>query len=1010
MQWSWKHPRAWLRAWHSAWTAARTADRRDSDITAWRRLSRLRPTATPWTVAALGRDSVARAGTRPLIHLVPSTAPGRFGVRAPYGNTGLPPVPAGRADALVGAVRGAFPAAPAPTAPAAGRGERGGREPESAHRAAGGGAVRGASVPATPGVADGLRGTAGTTGTPGMPEGRVQGAVRDARVVGASARTGASASAYTGVARANTRPGAGAGAVSSLAAGEAGGARQAARAEGSGLPVMAVRRVSAARTATSGGRAALTHATDDRVGTPRPVTPPPVRTRSDFERALDAYRPDWLLPQVTADDGLPSYVQARRHLATAAAESPSRGDAGAGTPGAVGGQLPGGIRGRTPDAGPGAVRGGVAGAAQGWIPGAAQAPTPGAAQGRVPGGTSAPAGAGAGADGTRPLVPRRPRRHPQGYERATAPTSPGLPATANGPSPFREPAPTPHAAPSAHAPQAPDVASAPGAPGLPPAPQPSTPDTQLDLDPGELVGADTPTEPAPAPEAPGISGTPGTDLPTVPADVTGPTGVLAPPHFPGASAVPGSPAHRSAADSAVPGPHGASAAPDDGPDPGTPAGPAANPVGPKSFLSTPGWEAAWSLRLSRGHRDGASHADGRATPYTRTSERDPAQGTPSAGDDEALASEGEPARAAGLPVVRWTHDPAPHAAPDTAPHPAGHTAPPALGTAVATTVLRRKLPVRTARSPRPAAAEHAPPPLAGAFPVGLPAPDVSGTAPYVAAAVPAVFASHLLRSTAVPVPHTAVRSPDLESVGQPAVPELVYAVPPTAPAPRGSGRTTSLPLPEEGSTEPFTVDPVPWSTGVGGTAPPDELLTGRYGSARSRAARRWFCAPLVAPLAQPIAAPMVLPHVLSARAVGHDAASLPEPGMSWTIDGGPPQVRPPDASWTGTPPPGFAAQGRPGPAPPSPSGPASSGPSTAGGSGGGSGPGHEQCVALHRTQEWADLLALLAAHRRQRPFGFLDDPAVLDALAGRLHERVLARIRRELVVDRERSGLLVPRT
>ncbi|WP_432043427.1 hypothetical protein [Streptomyces cadmiisoli] len=999
MQWSWKHPRAWLRAWHSAWTAARTADRRDSDITAWRRLPRLRPTAAPWTVAALGRDSVARAGTRPLIHLVPSTAPGRFGVRAPYGNTGLPPVPAGRADALVGAVRGTFPAAPAPTARAAGRAEQGGREPESAYGTAGGGAVRGASVPATPRVTDGLRGTAGTPGTPGMPEGRVRGVVRDARVVGASA------SACTGVARASTRSGAGAGAASSLAAGEAGAARQAARAEGSGLPVMAVRRLSAARTATSGGRPALTHATDDRVGTPRPVTPPPVRTRSDFERALDAYRPDWLLPQVTADDELPSYVQARRHMATAATESPSRGDAGAGTPDAVGGRLPGGVRGRIPDAGPGAVRGGVPGAVQGGIPGAAQAPMPGAARGRIPGGASVPAGAGAGADGTRPLVPRRPRRHPQGYERATAPTSPGLPAAANGPSPFHEPAPTPHAAPSAHAPQAPDVASAPGAPGLPSAPQPSAPDNQLDLDSGELVVADTPTEPAPALEAPGIPGTPGTDLPTVPADVTGPTGVLAPPHSPGASAVPGSPAERSAADSAVPGPHGASATPDDGPDPGTPAGPAATTARPKSSLSKPGWEAAWSLRLSRGHRDGTSHADGRATPYTRTSERDPAQGTPSAGDDEALASEGEPARAAGLPVVRWTHDPAPHMAPRTAPHTALHTAPPAPGTAVdpgaATTALRRKLPVRTARSPRPAAAEHAPPPLAGAFPVSLPAPDVAAT-------VPAVAASYVLRSTAVPVPHPADRSPSLESSGRPAVPALEYAVPPTAPAPRGSGRTTSLPLPQEGSTEPFTMDPVPWSAGAGGTAPPDDLLTGRYGSARSRAARRWFGAPSVAPLAQPTAAPMVLPHVLSARAVGHDAVSLPEPGMSWTIDGGPPEVRPPDASWTGTLPPGFAAQGRPGPAPPSPSGPASSGPSTAGGSG--DGPGHEQCVPLHRTQEWADLLALLAAHRRQRPFGFLDDPAVLDALAGRLHERVLARIRRELVVDRERSGLLVPRT
>lgn len=52
---------------------------------------------------------------------------------------------------------------------------------------------------------------------------------------------------------------------------------------------------------------------------------------------------------------------------------------------------------------------------------------------------------------------------------------------------------------------------------------------------------------------------------------------------------------------------------------------------------------------------------------------------------------------------------------------------------------------------------------------------------------------------------------------------------------------------------------------------------------------------------------------------------------------------------------------------------------------------------------------MLDAHRSRRPFGFMDDPAFLDALAGRLHERVLARIRRELIVDRERSGLLIPR-
>ncbi|NEE30819.1 hypothetical protein G3M53_35950 [Streptomyces sp. SID7982] len=51
---------------------------------------------------------------------------------------------------------------------------------------------------------------------------------------------------------------------------------------------------------------------------------------------------------------------------------------------------------------------------------------------------------------------------------------------------------------------------------------------------------------------------------------------------------------------------------------------------------------------------------------------------------------------------------------------------------------------------------------------------------------------------------------------------------------------------------------------------------------------------------------------------------------------------------------------------------------------------------------------MLADHRQRNPAAHLDDPALLDALAGRLQERVLAHIRRALVVDRERSGLLAP--
>ncbi|RYJ19987.1 translation initiation factor 2 [Streptomyces sp. L-9-10] len=39
----------------------------------------------------------------------------------------------------------------------------------------------------------------------------------------------------------------------------------------------------------------------------------------------------------------------------------------------------------------------------------------------------------------------------------------------------------------------------------------------------------------------------------------------------------------------------------------------------------------------------------------------------------------------------------------------------------------------------------------------------------------------------------------------------------------------------------------------------------------------------------------------------------------------------------------------------------------------------------------------------------LDHPAVLDALAHRLHDRILTHVRRELVVERERQGVLSPR-
>ncbi|MEU9704467.1 hypothetical protein [Streptomyces sp. NPDC047981] len=59
----------------------------------------------------------------------------------------------------------------------------------------------------------------------------------------------------------------------------------------------------------------------------------------------------------------------------------------------------------------------------------------------------------------------------------------------------------------------------------------------------------------------------------------------------------------------------------------------------------------------------------------------------------------------------------------------------------------------------------------------------------------------------------------------------------------------------------------------------------------------------------------------------------------------------------------------------------------------------------------AELAALLSAlpDSRLTLAHLLDEPAVLDRLAGRLYDRILAHVRRELVVERERHGLLTPR-
>ncbi|MFC8956504.1 hypothetical protein ACFT8P_28345 [Streptomyces sp. NPDC057101] len=73
-----------------------------------------------------------------------------------------------------------------------------------------------------------------------------------------------------------------------------------------------------------------------------------------------------------------------------------------------------------------------------------------------------------------------------------------------------------------------------------------------------------------------------------------------------------------------------------------------------------------------------------------------------------------------------------------------------------------------------------------------------------------------------------------------------------------------------------------------------------------------------------------------------------------------------------------------------------------------SGPARDPGVPLERTPEWAALLDMLAD--RDRIYARFDDPAVLDALAARLYDRILAHVRQELVVERERHGLLAPRS
>ncbi|WP_431774025.1 hypothetical protein [Streptomyces cucumeris] len=64
-------------------------------------------------------------------------------------------------------------------------------------------------------------------------------------------------------------------------------------------------------------------------------------------------------------------------------------------------------------------------------------------------------------------------------------------------------------------------------------------------------------------------------------------------------------------------------------------------------------------------------------------------------------------------------------------------------------------------------------------------------------------------------------------------------------------------------------------------------------------------------------------------------------------------------------------------------------------------------VSSQESNEWHRVRETLAVLSRRRLVD-LDNPAHLDALADRLYERVITHVRRELVVERERHGLLTP--
>ncbi|MFJ7063077.1 hypothetical protein ACIQVA_36345 [Streptomyces microflavus] len=870
--------------------------------------------------------------------------------------------------------------------------------------------------------------------------------------------------------------------------------------KGAALPVVAARRIPAVPAADTPATEppALTRATDEHVGEPRPATAPPVVARSAFDVSLDAFRPAWLLERMaTADDDLPSFVQARR--------------AGAAPPPAVA---------RTVQAdAPGGPLPGPSVAAPGLLPHSPWGPT------AAVGGVAASATA----------LPGRRRRHPDGYRRtaAAAPAEPAAPASFD---PVVPASPADSSSPGLPAVPTPDaLATAPGAGASTPLPDESAPDHVVTVAPGPARHSAPPGKPpltplaarrrpavsegpapragAPAPR--GADPAPRTgDEPRVTVDDTPPT-TPAPDAAPGweaawslghardrqhalgtrtghrpaaPDAVPPSTGRQEREMPSVPGAAGQEATTSAEEDPA-----AGDPVPGEAVRcqAVPGGE-----RLEKtddgGAVTGAHRPAGPAVPTV------PATPTASAVPTDSAISPAPPVptipatpsvpAVAPAPVVPLASTavallPAGPAAPAVHPAPAAPTgetlpvvpvvraaqasrsdggapygphgpvspprsAPAVTGTAAeavtapprgrghvavggsaavttpasaqehGTAARRAAPPAMVHRTPRSEGGVLMPrtPPAASAEAIGQDGPGGSTDAVSARPETGDGRQTRAAHTFVAPSGPSTATVPTTPGGREPSPRRALYVVPQYVASPKagggepgsegradrlrgGAAQEANQPVGESLVTAASWDAPAP-AMAVGSELTAQDLSSGGPETARTRAVDRWFGAP-----------PPALVHAQRTGADGHgkDIASRSAPQMSWSGDpgigtvtapGSPPAVgsdstgRNPAASWTG--------------APPLLSGARHDG--SGGGPGSGSGPYDDVPVPLDRTQEWADLLAMLADHRRQNPLNHLDDPALLDALAARLQERVLAHIRRALVVDRERGGLLAPRS